>query len=77
MKETKEITSPVKAIRAYCLDCSNDQYSLVASCNIPTCPLYAFRFGKNPFNKRTLTDEQSKASAERLRKYHLDKKAKK
>jgi hypothetical protein len=45
-----QITSPIKAIRAYCLDCSNGQYSVVRKCPCKKCPLFAFRFGKNPFH---------------------------
>lgn len=44
-----EITSPVKAIRAYCLDCTGNQPGEVRNCEITRCPLHPFRFGKNPF----------------------------
>ncbi len=40
--------TPVKAIRARCLDCSGFQPSQVRNCDIPECPLYLYRFGKNP-----------------------------
>jgi hypothetical protein len=49
MSEKKEIRSPIKAIRAYCMDCSNGQYSEVKKCPCTKCPLFAFRFGMNPF----------------------------
>lgn len=59
--------SPLKAIRAKCLDCCGYHPSLVAECHIEACALHPFRMGKNPFRKkRELTDEQRSALAERL-----------
>lgn len=70
----KEIRSPAKAIRAFCLSCSGDSPYEVKRCPSDTCPLYAFRFGKNPYRKaRTLTDEQKAAAAERLAKSRADR----
>lgn len=40
--------TPVKAIRAKCLECSNGQYSEVRACPATDCPLYAYRFGHRP-----------------------------
>ena len=40
--------SPIKAIRAKCLDCSAGQPSEVRLCQCDDCPLHCFRFGKNP-----------------------------
>ena len=52
-------TSPLKAIRAKCLDCCCDQPSEVKLCPSEQCPLYPFRLGKNPFRvKREFTEEQ-------------------
>jgi len=42
------MATPVKAIRAKCLDCSGDQPSEVRKCEISECPLFPFRLGKNP-----------------------------
>lgn len=61
------IKSPGKAIRAMCLQCletSND----VKTCSDYSCPLYPFRFGRNPFYGRRMSKEQRKKAAERLRK---------
>ena len=59
-------TNPVKAIRAYCIDCSQST-SEVAKCVIPDCPLFPFRMGKNPFRThRTLSEDQRAALRERL-----------
>lgn len=50
MKPEKKLTF-AKAIRRYCLECSNQSPSEVRECPIPDCPLYQFRFGKNPNRK--------------------------
>ncbi len=43
-----KILSPLKAIRAKCLDCSCYQPKEIRNCHIIDCPLYAYRMGKNP-----------------------------
>ena len=55
-----EIKSPIKAIRAKCIDCSGGNKAEVRKCVIPECPLFPFRMGKNPFRK-PLTEEQREA----------------
>jgi len=55
---TQEKISPLKAIRLNCLECSGGSSAEVKLCVIPKCPLYPFRFGKNPYLKRSLTDKQ-------------------
>lgn len=45
--EEKRIT-PLKAIRLKCLDCSCGSPKEVKLCTAEACPLYPFRFGKNP-----------------------------
>lgn len=60
--------SPLKAIREKCLDCCCEQSSEVRLCTCADCPLYDFRFGKNPHRaKREYTDEQKAALVERLK----------
>lgn len=61
-----EITSPAKAIRAFCLGCVGYSANEVKLCPSVKCPLHPFRFGKNPYLKRELTEEQRQASAARL-----------
>lgn len=60
-------TNPVKAIRLKCLDCSGGSSEEVKKCVIPHCPLYPFRFGKNPF-RTPMSEEQRKACSERAKK---------
>ena len=40
MKSENKILTPIKAIRAKCLDCSNNQYKEVRLCPIKKCALY-------------------------------------
>lgn len=40
--------SPLKAIRLKCLDCCCGSSNEVKLCTVEKCPLYLFRFGKNP-----------------------------
>lgn len=61
------LQSPVKAIRAKCLDCCYDSANEVKLCAAENCPLHPFRFGKNPFRtKREMTEEQKEAAKARL-----------
>lgn len=66
------ITSPLKAIKAFCMECSGDSYTELKYCTSKRCPLKPFRFGNNPFHKRIVTEEQRAASIERLRKARED-----
>ncbi len=73
MNEEKNIT-PIKAIKAKCLDCCCGQREEVRECPMKDCPLWQFRLGKNPNRSRNMTDEQRKAAAERLAKAREAKK---
>jgi len=59
--------SPVKAIRQHCLDCSGGLAKEVRLCTCPTCNLYPFRMGKNPYLGKSMTPEQKAKAVERLR----------
>lgn len=59
-------TSPIKAIREFCLECCGGSSNDVKTCTAPRCPLYAFRFGKNPYIKREMSEEQKEAAKARL-----------
>lgn len=58
--------TPLKAIRAKCLDCCCGQYKEVELCPCKDCSLYPYRFGRNPNIK--LTEEQKAARALNLTK---------
>ena len=64
------IKSPLKAIRKNCLECVGCSIVEVKLCPVEKCPLWPFRFGKNPYTKRNqnLTEEQKEKIAERLKK---------
>lgn len=40
--------TPMKAIRAKCLDCSCGSFLEVKNCPISTCPLYPYKSGHKP-----------------------------
>ena len=55
-------TAPAKAIRAFCLSCCMESVTEVKLCPADECPLWPFRFGKNPFRKhQTVTESQLQA----------------
>jgi hypothetical protein len=61
-------SNPLKAIRAFCLECSCGQTSEVKECPVFKCPLYPFRMGKNPFRqRREISEEEKRVLADRLR----------
>lgn len=48
---SNNVLTPLKAIRRKCIDCSGFQPSEVRNCEIPECPLFPYRLGKNPNRK--------------------------
>lgn len=58
MNSDMKPTTPLKAIKLFCVECFGGQARAVKQCTAPKCPLYEFRQGKNPYLKRKLTDEQ-------------------
>lgn len=61
----EEHVTPMRAIRLKCLDCMCGSANEVSMCPSISCPLYRFRFGKNPNVK--LSDEERERRAERGR----------
>ena len=53
--------TPVKAIRAKCLDCMGGHTKEVRMCDSVDCPLYPFRLGKNPNMQANRTPAQLEA----------------
>jgi hypothetical protein len=49
--------SPIKAIRAKCLDCSGGAQSEARRCTAIKCPLWPFRMGVNVFYGRSASAE--------------------
>jgi len=48
VKAKYNIPAPLKAIRHHCLQCVCGSAPEVAICAIQRCPLYPYRFGRNP-----------------------------
>ena len=53
-------TNPVKVIREKCLDCCYGSAKEVELCPCQNCPLWPFRFGKNPYRKKREMSEKQK-----------------
>ena len=76
MAEKKAPTTPVKVIRAKCLDCSCGNAAEVARCPVERCPLWPWRMGKNPYTKkRQYSEEEKERKREILRKLNEQRKA--
>lgn len=74
-QERKPPKSALNAIRLKCLDCSNGGIAEIRECIITDCPLYEYRFGKNPpHRKKKLSAETRKKLSERMRKMARSKK---
>ena len=49
--------TPLRAIRANCIDCCGGQLSEVRKCTAVTCPLWPMRMGRNPFYGKAAGNE--------------------
>ena len=61
------LLSPLKAIRAKCVDCCGGNAWEVKICNIKTCALWPYRLGKTGRARRPMTEEQRAQATARLR----------
>ena len=43
-----KVKTPLKAIRAKCIDCACGQLQEIRECTIKWCPLWAYRMGRRP-----------------------------
>ena len=50
--------TPVKSIRAYCIECQGGSYKEVWLCTSHDCPLYGYRMGKRPSQETLDTIEE-------------------
>ena len=69
----KKYKNPTKAIREFCIECmggrENEGYlKLISDCGSPDCALFEFRFGKNPYNRKNLSDSRRTELAVHARK---------
>ena len=51
-------TSPLRAIRAFCVLCMGAQPKEVARCTATRCTLFKFRAGKNPYQRHTKGEDE-------------------
>lgn len=51
----ERIRSPLTAVRAFCVSCNGWQPGQANSCENMDCPLWLFRFGKNPFFNKSIS----------------------
>lgn len=60
-KAKTKVLTPIKAIRAKCLDCSAGQKKEVRLCPVVDCSLYPYRMGKRPTQgARKIQDREEK-----------------
>ena len=71
----RKVTKPLQAIKRFCGECMGMDrrqktpqfpHDDIRNCTDPMCPLFDFRFGKNPFIQRLLSEEQKKVARERI-----------
>ena len=64
-----KVLTPLKAMRAKCLDCCCGSAKEVQLCPCTDCSLYPYRLGRSPtIKKRELTEEQRDVLRERMRR---------
>lgn len=52
--------NPVKVLRLKCRDCTNNQIAEIDNCTIRQCPVWPWRFGKNPYRIKKVMSEGEK-----------------
>lgn len=68
-------TSPLDAIKDFCMECCGYQRDEVKTCSSPMCALYDFRLGKNPYRKtKDYTEEELEKMRERIANARANKK---
>lgn len=64
LKALRQPVSPIKAIRAKCLDCCAGSQSEVRKCVSVKCPLWPMRMGVSPFHGSGSRSENKPANLE-------------
>ncbi len=52
-----KVLTPIKAMRAKCMDCTCNQPKEIRECGITNCSLWPYRMGKRP--KKHKTDDRA------------------
>jgi hypothetical protein len=63
--------TPIRAIRAKCLDCCGGNAAEVRKCTAVGCALWPFRMGHNPFYGKTSETEADEAAVDDLEGGHV------
>lgn len=50
--------TPIKAIRAKCMECSAGSFNEIRYCPCKSCPLYEYRFGHRPKKEENTMDDE-------------------
>lgn len=53
----EKVLTPLKAIRAKCLECSCGQAKEVRLCILTNCPLHPYRMGKRPKDNKDINKD--------------------
>ncbi len=74
----KKCMTPVKAMREMCIQCmggkeSENYRSRIGECASVDCPIFTFRFGKDPHRHPILSNDQRKKMSNRMRKLNLER----
>lgn len=69
LKQDADISTPIKAIQVFCIECCGGNKQYVKECTSTRCALYDYRLGQNPNRKtREYTKEEKEALRERVKK---------
>lgn len=55
----EKVLTPLKAIRAKCLECSCGQAKEVRLCILKNCSLYPYRMGKRPKDDKDIDNDNN------------------
>jgi len=56
-----KVLTPIKTIRAKCMDCTCDQPKEIRECRIISCPSWPYRMGKRPTEAERKVYERGEA----------------
>lgn len=69
LKTDADISTPIKAIQVFCVECCGGNKTYVKECPSSRCALHDYRLGKNPNRKtREYTKEEKEELRERVKK---------
>ena len=72
----EKVLTPMKSIRAKCLDCSCGSSKEVELCPVTNCPLYPYRFGRRiNGSKKEMSEEKRQEYRERMLAFNAKRKA--